>query len=152
MADSNKQTSVATDPVRQLADRVIAGDMPALARTISLIEAGHKAAQPVLRHLRANAGHALVVGFTGPPGAGKSTLINAYIAALRGQGKRVAVLAVDPSSPLTGGAVLGDVFGRATPAEGAERVRAYLAVASLVGSGSDSPSLGATGSNTKSSS
>jgi len=51
-----------------------------------------------------------------------------------------------------GGAVLGDVFGRATPAEGAERVRAYLAVASLVGSGSDSPSLGATGSNTNSSS
>lgn len=108
MADSNKQTSVATDPVRQLADRVIAGDMPALARTISLIEAGHRAAQPVLRHLRANAGRALVVGFTGPPGAGKSTLINAYIAALRGRGKRVAVLAVDPSSPLTGGAVLGD--------------------------------------------
>ena len=53
-------------------------------------------------------GHALVVGFTGPPGAGKSTLVNAFIRAVRGQGKTVGIIAVDPSSPVSGGAILGD--------------------------------------------
>ena len=53
-------------------------------------------------------GHALVVGFTGPPGAGKSTLVNAVIADVRGAGKTVGVIAVDPSSPVSGGAILGD--------------------------------------------
>ena len=53
-------------------------------------------------------GHALVVGFTGPPGAGKSTLVNAYVEALRAAGKTVGIIAVDPSSPISGGAILGD--------------------------------------------
>lgn len=89
-------------------DRLVAGDPAALARAITLIETGGPLASQVHRQLSLRAGRALVVGFTGPPGAGKSTLIDAYVAALRCGGRTVAVLAVDPSSPISGGAVLGD--------------------------------------------
>ncbi len=66
------------------------------------------AAPRLLEAMQPHLGHALVVGFTGPPGAGKSTLINAYTQHLRAQGKSVGIIAVDPSSPISGGAILGD--------------------------------------------
>jgi LAO/AO transport system kinase len=66
------------------------------------------AAPALLQALQPHLGHALVVGFTGPPGAGKSTLVNAVIETLRRQGRTVGVIAVDPSSPISGGAILGD--------------------------------------------
>ncbi len=89
-------------------DRLLAGDPGAMARAISVLETGGAEADALAARLRPHAGRALVVGFTGAPGAGKSTLISAYISAMRAAGERVAVLAVDPSSPLSGGAVLGD--------------------------------------------
>ncbi len=89
-------------------DRLLAGEPAALARALSVLEDGGPAADALALRLRPHTGRAFVVGFTGPPGAGKSTLIGAYVAELRSAGERVAVLAVDPSSPLSGGAVLGD--------------------------------------------
>ncbi len=93
---------------RSAFDRLLEGDPGSLARALSLLERGGSEADGLAARLRPHTGRAVVVGFTGPPGAGKSTLIDAYVAALRAEGERVAVLAVDPSSPLTGGAVLGD--------------------------------------------
>jgi LAO/AO transport system kinase len=89
-------------------DRLAAGDPSRLARCITLMERGGVAADLIYRRICPRVGHATVIGFTGPPGAGKSTLIDAYIAALRTRGHSVAVAAVDPSSPISGGAVLGD--------------------------------------------
>ena len=89
-------------------DRLAAGDPATLAKCISLMETGGPAADLVHRRVCARTGHAAVVGFTGAPGAGKSTLIDAYIAVLRAGGRKVAVAAVDPSSPIFGGAILGD--------------------------------------------
>jgi LAO/AO transport system kinase len=80
----------------------------ALTRTISLVENGGNGAANVLRQITAATGHARVLGITGPPGAGKSTLTNQLIHFYRGQDKQVAVVAVDPSSSISGGAVLGD--------------------------------------------
>ncbi|OUS05401.1 LAO/AO ABC transporter ATP-binding protein [Rhodobacterales bacterium 52_120_T64] len=91
-----------------LAARLLAGQPAALARAISIIEGEGEAVTRLLKSIQPNLGRAVVVGFTGPPGAGKSTLVNAFIAEMRGRGKTVAVAAVDPSSPITGGAVLGD--------------------------------------------
>jgi len=89
-------------------DRLAAGDPWTLARCITLMERGGAAADLIYRRICPRVGRATVIGFTGPPGAGKSTLIDAYIAALRTRGHSVAVAAVDPSSPISGGAVLGD--------------------------------------------
>ena len=86
----------------------MAGDAAALARCISIMENGAAAADRIHRRICAKVGRAAVIGFTGAPGAGKSTLIDAYIAALRRRGSTVAVAAVDPSSPIFGGAILGD--------------------------------------------
>ena len=97
-----------------LVDALAAGDRRALARAISAVEDGDAAGRAILAELHDRVGHAHVVGFTGPPGAGKSTLISAYITRLRATGKTVAVVAVDPSSPRTGGAVLGDRARMAT--------------------------------------
>jgi LAO/AO transport system kinase len=83
-----------------LLDSLRSGDRRALSRAISLVEDGDSAAE--LSHPQG------VIGITGPPGAGKSTLIAALIGELRRRGETVAVLAVDPSSPITGGAILGD--------------------------------------------
>lgn len=91
-----------------LFERLLAGEEAALARAVSVLESGQPKALELARALRQRAGGAAVIGITGPPGAGKSTLIDAYITHLRESGVRVAVLAVDPSSPLSGGAVLGD--------------------------------------------
>jgi len=106
-------------PRPRLIDRLRAGEPAALARALTLVETGGADAQTLLRQVHDGqhtdpARHAVVVGFTGPPGAGKSTLISAYIRTLRGEGRTVAALAVDPSSPKSGGAILG---GRARMGE-----------------------------------
>jgi LAO/AO transport system kinase len=84
------------------------GDVRALARAISIVENGEAQARALLAALFPHAGRSLVVGVTGPPGSGKSTLVDRLTARLRRDGKTVAIVAVDPSSPFTGGAILGD--------------------------------------------
>ncbi|MCP3934920.1 MAG: methylmalonyl Co-A mutase-associated GTPase MeaB [Actinomycetia bacterium] len=101
-------TGEAWSPTASAFERLLGGDSAALARALSILERSDTRADALAARLRPHTGRALVVGFTGPPGAGKSTLIGAYIAALRADGEKVAVLAVDPSSPYSGGAVLGD--------------------------------------------
>lgn len=92
----------------QLVAAFRAGKARALAQAISVVERGGAGATTLVRELCQDAPAAAVTGFTGPPGAGKSTLVDAVIGALRGQDRSVAVLAVDPSSPFSGGALLGD--------------------------------------------
>jgi LAO/AO transport system kinase len=92
----------------QLVAAFRAGKARALARAISAVEGGEPGAATLVRELCERAPAAEVTGFTGPPGAGKSTLVDAVIGALRGRDRSVAVLAVDPSSPFSGGALLGD--------------------------------------------
>jgi LAO/AO transport system kinase len=91
-----------------LARAARAGDRRALARLLTAVENHTSVAEQAMRQLYALAGSAHLVGITGPPGAGKSTLVAALIALLRAAGRTVAVVAVDPSSPITGGALLGD--------------------------------------------
>lgn len=101
-------TAMGDEPGASLIDRFLAGEPRALARLVSLVEAETAAGEAALARLFPRTGQAHVVGLTGPPGAGKSTLVNALIGVIRQTGRRVGVIAVDPSSPLTGGAVLGD--------------------------------------------
>ncbi len=91
-----------------LADAAVAGDRLALARLLTAVENRTPVAEAALRRLYPMAGRAHLVGITGPPGAGKSTLVAALLAEVRAAGRPVAVVAVDPSSPITGGALLGD--------------------------------------------
>jgi LAO/AO transport system kinase len=91
-----------------LADRVLAGDPRAIARAISLIENEQPAGIDLVREVFPRTGRAYLVGVTGPPGAGKSTLVDRIVAQLRARPTTVGVIAVDPTSPFTGGAVLGD--------------------------------------------
>lgn len=92
----------------ELAEAAVGGDRRALARLLTAIENRTPVAEHALRTLYPRAGGAHLVGITGPPGAGKSTLVSALIAELRTAGRAAAVIAVDPSSPITGGALLGD--------------------------------------------
>ncbi|MCO5106448.1 MAG: methylmalonyl Co-A mutase-associated GTPase MeaB [Burkholderiaceae bacterium] len=89
-------------------EAILAGSRTALARAATLLENDRPGAQALHERLLGHCGRAHVVGITGAPGAGKSTLINALLAELVRRGRRAAVLAVDPSSPVTGGALLGD--------------------------------------------
>lgn len=98
---------VASDPA-ELFESAAAGDQRALARLLSYVEAGGPSGHEVVRRARAQARGAWVVGVTGAPGAGKSTLIGALAAHARTGGLRVAVVAVDPTSPHSGGALLAD--------------------------------------------
>src|SRR5919197_1097377 len=91
-----------------LAERLLAGDKRALARAISLVEDDDPDGWALVREVYPHTGNAAVVGFTGPPGAGKSTLIGALVRHRRAQDRQVAVLSIDPSSPFGGGALLGD--------------------------------------------
>ncbi|MFN8062682.1 MAG: methylmalonyl Co-A mutase-associated GTPase MeaB [Vicinamibacterales bacterium] len=91
-----------------LADRVLAGDPRAIARAISLVEDERPESSALVRTLFPHTGRAYLVGVTGPPGAGKSTLVDRLTRTLRRQGQTVGVVAVDPTSPFTGGAILGD--------------------------------------------
>jgi len=89
-------------------DRARAGDTRALARLLSLVEGSSPRVRSVIKELLPHAGGARVIGLTGPPGVGKSTVTGALVSAFRATGARIAVLAVDPTSPFTGGALLGD--------------------------------------------
>jgi LAO/AO transport system kinase len=94
--------------IEALAEGVLKGDVRAVARAISLVEDGRPEAAALLKALFPHAGRALILGVTGPPGAGKSTLVDRLTAHLRRQGKTVGIVAVDPTSPYSGGAILGD--------------------------------------------
>jgi LAO/AO transport system kinase len=96
------------DSVPELFGSACAGDRAALARLLSLVERGGEQGREVSRLAHPLSGNGYLVGITGAPGAGKSTLTSAVIGHLRAQGLSVAVLAIDPSSPFTGGAILGD--------------------------------------------
>ena len=91
-----------------LAARIVKGDRRAVARAISMVEDRDPAAYELVRELYANTGQALVAGFTGPPGVGKSSLLASLVGHLRKQDQTVGVVSVDPSSPFSQGAVLGD--------------------------------------------
>jgi LAO/AO transport system kinase len=92
----------------ELADGVRAGEARALAQAISLVERGDPEAGELVRFLFPDTGHAHVVGVTGSPGVGKSSLVSALVAEVRAQGRTAGVISVDPTSPFTHGAILGD--------------------------------------------
>ncbi|HZP31321.1 MAG TPA: methylmalonyl Co-A mutase-associated GTPase MeaB, partial [Acidimicrobiia bacterium] len=91
-----------------LVEGALAGDRGAIARLISLVEAGGEAAAEAVARLYPRTGRAYTVGITGAPGAGKSTLTDRLVSYWRQAGDEVGVLAVDPTSPFSGGAILGD--------------------------------------------
>jgi LAO/AO transport system kinase len=98
--------------IEQLVEQVLAGQRRAVARTISLVEDNGEEAQAALAALHPHTGQAHIIGVTGPPGSGKSTLVNALTLHFRQRGVQhqptVAIIAVDPTSPFSGGAILGD--------------------------------------------
>src|SRR5680860_144838 len=100
MTDGSKQSS--------LSARVLEGDVQAIARLLTRVENDDEVGRAALENLLPHSGKAHLIGVTGPPGGGKSTLVNELIRSYRARGNRVAVIAIDPSSPLTGGATLGD--------------------------------------------
>lgn len=91
-----------------LLDRVVAGDPVAVARAISKVEDSAAAASDLMKQIFPRTGRALIVGITGAPGAGKSSLVDKLASVYRKGGERVGIIAVDPSSPFSGGAILGD--------------------------------------------
>ena len=91
-----------------LAEKILKSEKTAVARGISLVENESKQAGELLKKLYKNTGNAYLIGITGPPGAGKSTITNALSKVLRVKGYKIGIIAVDPTSPFTGGALLGD--------------------------------------------
>jgi LAO/AO transport system kinase len=101
-------SAATTSGTAALADRVLAGDVRSAARLIRRVDDGDPGAVDAMKRLYPHTGRAVVIGLTGAPGAGKSTLVDHLIAHFRAEGKTVGVVAVDPTSPFTGGAILGD--------------------------------------------
>jgi LAO/AO transport system kinase len=95
-------------PAESIADRLLAGDPRAMARAISLVEDEAADGAALIAQIYPRTGHAYLIGVTGPPGSGKSTLVDRLAAEIRRAGMTVGIIAVDPSSPFTGGAILGD--------------------------------------------
>jgi LAO/AO transport system kinase len=112
VADANSETTARRRPAAQdpgaLIDRARSGDPRALARLVSLVENRAPELRAVMKAIAPYTGQARVIGLTGSPGVGKSTVTAALVAAYRAAGQRVGVLAVDPTSPFSGGALLGD--------------------------------------------
>ncbi len=94
--------------MQNLAERLLHGDRRALARMVTLIENESPQARHYLAELHQHAGHAHIIGVTGAPGAGKSTLVTHLVRELRRRDRKIGVIAIDPTSPFTGGAILGD--------------------------------------------
>ena len=90
------------------AERIRAGDFRAISRAITAIEDSTAEAEHLVREIFSHTGQSFVIGVTGAPGTGKSTLVDRLTAHYRGQGHRVGIIAVDPTSPYSGGAILGD--------------------------------------------
>jgi LAO/AO transport system kinase len=107
-ASAPMQVAPLDGSLRALLDRFLAGQRAALARAISVVENQRDGFQALLHELHASAGQARLIGITGPPGAGKSTITAGLIERFRARGETVGVIAVDPTSPYTGGALLGD--------------------------------------------
>lgn len=105
---SPEADAAATTQANELAAKLVAGDKRALARAISLVENDDPAGWKLVREVYPRTGNAKVLGITGPPGVGKSTLIGGLLTVLRARGETVATLSIDPSSPFTQGALLGD--------------------------------------------
>ncbi len=94
--------------MKDVGKKLLEGDKRALARAITIVEAGGAEAAALVKELYHHTGKAHIIGVTGSPGVGKSTLVDALVTEMRKEGKKVAILAIDPSSPFTGGAILGD--------------------------------------------
>ncbi|WP_246672330.1 methylmalonyl Co-A mutase-associated GTPase MeaB [Mesorhizobium sp. B3-1-6] len=110
-------------PSIELVPEILAGNVAAIARMITRAEAGYPEAAPALAEIYRHTGKAHVVGITGVPGAGKSTLVSSLIRAFASEGHKVGVVAVDPSSPFSGGAILGD---RVRMSEAASSSQAFV--------------------------
>ena len=107
----------ARDPIADMVERLLAGDRRAAARVISWLEAEREECREILRRIYPHTGRSMILGITGAGGSGKSTLINHLISAFRGRGKSVGAVLVDPSSPFSGGAFLGDRIRMKTHAQ-----------------------------------
>lgn len=98
----------ATDSAQSLTEQVRAGHVPSIARMITRVESGAANVAEQVAELYKAGGHARILGITGAPGAGKSTLVSSLVRELRARDKTVGIIAIDPSSPFTGGSILGD--------------------------------------------
>ena len=94
--------------MENIKDKLLNGSKRAAARLITMAENGDSKAANIIKDLYTKSGNAYVIGITGPPGAGKSTLTDKLVKSIRKEGKKVGVIAIDPTSPFTGGAILGD--------------------------------------------
>ena len=94
--------------MQNLIGRLLAKDIRAVAHAISIVENDRQSSSHLLKQIYSNVGNAYRIGITGPPGAGKSTIVNQAAKVIRNKNKRVGIIAVDPTSPFTGGALLGD--------------------------------------------
>jgi LAO/AO transport system kinase len=94
--------------LREVTDQVLAGNFRAVAKLLTLVENHSREATPYLRELFHFTGRSFTIGITGAPGAGKSTLVDRLAEVYRAEGKKIGIIAVDPTSPFSGGAILGD--------------------------------------------